>query len=532
MTALSALPLHALAAPEAADLMLEERRAAMRDGQLQPAAPADIAPSAPPLDADPAQVPEPGATLSVQRIEVDAAGLLTEQQIAVITARFLRVPLGRQRIGLLLRQLDARLVQRGWVTSRARLLSVDVERALLSVELVPGRIEAVRATGLTPAALERALPLAPGDVVSLEAIEQGVQQINRLRMYQARMRVLPGTSAGTSLLDILLAEGRSWSLAVGLDNQGQRSTGRGRTRVTARFGNALGWLDDIQLAWLHSGHSDAALASITVPAGFSLWSATVSASRAAHDVAGLDLHSRAVTAVLGWNRVLALTKEGRDSLDVSLSRSGLSRRLESVELRSEHNTVLRAAWTHVGRGPRHQYYIEPALSVGLPLFGATRDANELPRSHIHHAFTKWALAAGALVRSPGEAVEFAGQFAAQHSNTGLIGSEQLYLGGFATVRGFDESVLAGDSGHVIRTELRLPGLWAVTQRATVPYVHFDHGERRMVGGRRSALASVGAGLRGNGDGLVWEGVISLPVRQCVDTGRHGWRVHLSVNYAL
>jgi hypothetical protein len=94
---------------------------------------------------------------------------------------------------------------------------------------VPGRIEAVRATGLTPAALERALPLAPGDVVSLEAIEQGVQQINRLRMYQARMRVLPGTSAGTSLLDILLAEGRSWSLAVGLDNQGQRSTGRGRT---------------------------------------------------------------------------------------------------------------------------------------------------------------------------------------------------------------------------------------------------------------------------------------------------------------
>jgi hemolysin activation/secretion protein len=141
------------------------------------------------------------------------------------------------------------------------------------------------------------------------------------------------------------------------------------------------------------------------------------------------------------------------------------------------------------------------LSVGLPLFGATRDANELPRSHIHHAFTKWALAAGALVRSPGEAVEFRRQFAAQHSNTGLIGSEQLYLGGFATVRGFDESVLAGDSGHVIRTELRLPGLWAVhatrdgALRAFRPW-GAPHGGRR-----RSALARVGAGLRGNGDGL-------------------------------
>jgi hemolysin activation/secretion protein len=259
-------------APEPADRLLEAWRASGRDAQWsrQPLAPV----AAPALRSDPADVDEPGATATVQQIRIDAAGLIDDAGVARIVQPFLAVPLGRRRIELLLRQLDAQLVEAGWITSRARLVAFDQGQATLSIEVVPGRMEGMRAAGLQSDALARAMPVKEGDVLSLQALEQGVQQINRLRMYQAQARILPGSAAGTSLLDILLTEGRSWSLGFGFDNQGTRTTGSGRLRTTGRVGNLFGALDDMQFAYVKSARSDAVLASVTLPAGYGLWSAT------------------------------------------------------------------------------------------------------------------------------------------------------------------------------------------------------------------------------------------------------------------
>jgi hemolysin activation/secretion protein len=527
---LSGAPCCLMAAPEPADRLLDAWRASGRDAQWsrQPLAPV----AAPALRSDPADVDEPGATASVQQIRIDAAGLIDEAGVARIVQPFMAIPLGRRRIELLLRQLDGQLVEAGWITSRARLVAFDREQAILSIELVPGRMEAMRAAGLQSDALARAMPVKEGDVLSLQAVEQGVQQINRLRMYQAQARILPGNAAGTSLLDVLLTEGRSWSLGFGVDNQGTRTTGRGRLRVTGRIGNLLGALDDLQFALLSSAHSDAALASVTLPAGYGLWSATLSGSRSSFEVAGLELTSGALTGVLSWNRVLAISRERRDALDLSLSRAALDRSVDGADLNGEHTTVLRAAWTRIGRGERFQYYVEPALSVGVSLLGATRDASALRRADSHRQFARWALAAGLVARSAEGAVEYAGQLTFQHSSTGLIGSEQLHVGGLASVRGFDEAVESGDRGYVVRNELRLPKALRAAPFQAVPFLHVDQGGSRRIGGDTCTLTSVGIGARGAGGGLLWEGVASLPIHHAPGLARDAWRIHFSVSFEI
>ncbi len=486
----------------------------------------------PALRSDPADVDEPGATATVQQIRIDAAGLIDDAGVARIVQPFLEVPLGRRRIELLLRQLDAQLVEAGWITSRARLVAFDPGQAILSIEVVPGRMEGMRAAGLQSDALAHAMPLKEGDVLSLQAVEQGVQQINRLRMYQAQARILPGSAAGTSLLDILLTEGRSWSLGFGFDNQGTRTTGSGRLRTTGRVGNLFGALDDMQFAWLKSARSDAVLASVTLPAGYGLWSATLSGSRSSFEVAGLDLTSRALTGVLSWNRVLAISSERRDALDLSLSRAALDRSVEGTDLAGEHTTVLRAAWTRIGRRERFQYYVEPALSIGVSLLGATRDASALRRSDSHRQFARWVLGAGLVARSDGGALEYAGQVTIQHSSTGLIGSEQLHVGGLASVRGFDEAVESGDRGYIVRNELRLPDAFRAGPFPAVPFLHVDQGGSRRIGGPTRTLASVGIGARGAGGGLLWEGVASLPIRHAPGVARDAWRIHFSVSFEI
>ena len=532
--ALSALlfvvPCCPMAAPEPADRLLDAWRASGRDAQWSHRSSSPVA--APALRSDPADVEEPGATATVRQIAVAASGLIDDAGVARIVQPFLAVPLGRRRIELLLRQLDAQLVETGWITSRSRLVAFDQGQASLSIEVVPGRMESMRAAGLQSDALARAMPVKEGDVLSLQAVEQGVQQINRLRMYQAQARILPGNAAGTSLLDILLSEGRSWSLGFGVDNEGTRTTGRDRLRVTGRIGNLLGALDDIQFAFLESTHSDAALASVTLPAGYGLWSATVSGSRSSFEVAGLKLASRALTGVLGWNRVLAMSREWRDSLDLSLSRTVLDRSVEGADLSGEHTTVLRTAWTRIGRGDRFQCYVEPALSIGLPLFGATRDASALPRADSHRQFARWVLGAGLVAHSDGGAFEYAGQLTIQHSNTGLVGSEQLHVGGLASVRGFDEAAESGDRGYVVRNEIRLPKVLSALPFPAVPFVHVDQGASRRIGGSTHTLASVGIGARGAGGGVLWEGVASLPVRRNAAHINDVWRVHFSVSFEI
>lgn len=64
----------------------------------------------------------------------------------------------------------------------------------------------------------------------------------------------------------------------------------------------------------------------------------------------------------------------------------------------------------------------------------------------------------ALVRDQKLPYDFSAQLRAQfqHSHSRLLGSEQFGLGGFNTVRGYDEREVNGDSGYFLSAELRLP----------------------------------------------------------------------------
>jgi hemolysin activation/secretion protein len=109
---------------------------------------------------------------------------------------------------------------------------------------------------------------------------------------------------------------------------------------------------------------------------------------------------------------------------------------------------------------------------------------------------------------------FSWHFAAtwQWADSRLLPSEQLGLGGYATVRGYDERLVNGDDGWIINNELRTPAwkignlLGTADTYDTIQFLaFFDYGAARnpktdLDLGARIAdvdLASVGAGLRFN-----------------------------------
>jgi hemolysin activation/secretion protein len=126
----------------------------------------------------------------------------------------------------------------------------------------------------------------------------------------------------------------------------------------------------------------------------------------------------------------------------------------------------------------------------------------------------------------------ASQLTLQRTGVSLPGAEQLLLGGLNTVRGFDEAAVAGDTGYLLRCEVRFPGVFGRDTRVATPFVHFDQGATRLIDGPRMTLAGAGAGVRGSTPDFVWEAVISTPLRRPEALPDSGWTIRFALGYAI
>ena len=100
------------------------------------------------------------------------------------------------------------------------------------------------------------------------------------------------------------------------------------------------------------------------------------------------------------------------------------------------------------------------------------------------------------------------------------------------VIGFDEAAVAGDTGYLLRCEVRFPTAFGRDTPVATPFVHFDQGATRLIGGPRMTLAGAGAGVRGSTPDFVWEAVISTPLRRPEALPDSGWTIRFALGYAI
>jgi hemolysin activation/secretion protein len=333
----------------AIQLRQEQRQHQREEDAHSPPAKLSAPAETPALDGLPGDLAEPHSRLLDAKVAVRSNELLDQAEIDRIVTPYQSLALGERRIALLIRQLNAALVRRGFVTSRARIARLDPTGKALEIELVAGRIEAFKESDKPLGmGLHNAFPAREGDALVLGDLEQGVHQIQRLRMYQAEIRILPGQSPATNLIDLQLTRGKPWWLQLGLDNQGSEATGTQRARGTFGLDDSLGLLDSLAFTYVHSRDSDALLGALSIPQGYNTWSLSAAASRYTQALpVGLQQRGGSSTATMGWNRVLHLAADGRDSADLTLAYSDGWRKIGGISLTPERLTVMRGTLTRV-----------------------------------------------------------------------------------------------------------------------------------------------------------------------------------------
>ncbi len=524
-----------------ADRLLREQQDQERLQRLRQETPAVALPQQPAFDpnAAPQSIQESGATFTIERIVAKGDTLLGEAELAATTKPFTGMQLGVNRINLLLHKLMQAYVERGYLTTRVYVGEQNLSAGTLELTVIPGKIERITMNGKALSFGENlALPVREGEVLKLQDLEQGMDQLNRLRRNEAQVQIQPGATPGGSVIAIANAPGDRLYYTLGFDNGGDKATGALRLRAGVEANNVLGLQESLNLNYSGSLDTNALVLGASLPLAYSTFSYAYSHSEFQNligDVALVFGRSRGHT--LSWNRLLARSRFGKSALDLSLSARESQREINNLALTPQKLAVLRLGYNQLRRfqlGEKAGFWtIDLSYSRGLDALDATDDDDvaDLPSDSAHAQFDKINVAANVSL-ALNQRWAYRGGFDAQWANEGLFGSEQFFVGGAASVRGFAESTAAGERGLAMRHELSCDGWPALLDEKVKlqPFLFLDAARVQLIAeGEWKNLVGAGFGVRANGRRFSAEIAIGEPLK-APETIEKDTRAHASVNF--
>ncbi|AWH89931.1 ShlB/FhaC/HecB family hemolysin secretion/activation protein [Limnobaculum parvum] len=414
--------------------------------------------------APPVATPEiSGRCFSIAQINIDQTTQLSENDKNQLVQPYINQCIGISQISQLVEAVSEWYISRGYITSRAFLTEQDLSSGTLNIWVLEGKLENVLLEGESTTAISMAFPGLEGKIFNLRDIEQGMEQINRLRTVPVQIEILPGSTQGLSVVNLAATPEFPLDVTLGFDNSGQKSTGTGQMNASITGNNLLRIADK----WFVSGAKSSDLsnshdaqslqASLSVPYGYALFDYSYSWSDylSGIDNRGYVWRSRGDSQTHRLNSSWTLYRDGdiktalsfgvthrinRNYLNEVLLESS-SRKLSSFTIGVNHGQKLWGGFAT----------LNPAYSQGVPWLGAEDDEGKLagaPKAE----FAKWSVS-GSYYLPLTERVTWLSSLYGQWTPDRLYGSERLTLGGESSVRGFKEQYLAGDNGGYLRNEL-------------------------------------------------------------------------------
>lgn len=483
-------------------LQLEERRRQLERGSF----------GAPPVTpALPAQVTPDERCWPLSGTRIGGVTLINSQKLNERIKPQLSACMGVGQINHLLATITALYVDAGYIASRPYLSSAPAAGQSLDIVVDEGYVESIElADQSLPVSLGGAFPGMLGKPLNLRDLEQGLDQLNRLRSVDLTADISPGTEPGASRIILRSrTSGQSrWALGLGADNLGSASTGRDRDTLSLSLDSPLELNDSLNLSasdTLNHGDRYSRNASLYYAIPYGYWTYSVFAShaeyRAPFKLPSVTFHSTGITDQLSLraDRVLWRDQSHQLSANLQLAHKDVDSYLENVRLGIQSPTLT------VAEAGLNLFWLNSAVwnldinyAQGLRWLGADDDANRQVSNQPKAQFRKYR--AGLSQWRNGQfgqqAWQWQSQFNVQYSPDPLPAVEQLLGTDDSAVRGYRVNSASGASGAIWRNTLRLPLKsnlpMQVTPRLGLDngWIKADHGAQ----GQRLSGASAGVNL--------------------------------------
>ncbi|EAV6571086.1 ShlB/FhaC/HecB family hemolysin secretion/activation protein [Salmonella enterica] len=140
----------------------------------------------------------------------------------------------------------------GLLVARAVLPPQTVKNGVLTIQIIPGHYDRARVTNasfLRTSLAERLVRTTTpeGSVVTRRALEREALLLSEIPGVNAQVALKAGDRQGTTAPDITLTSGQRFGGYIGLDNQGDPTTGRSRVMAGGYANNLLGLGDQLRV---------------------------------------------------------------------------------------------------------------------------------------------------------------------------------------------------------------------------------------------------------------------------------------------
>ncbi|AZF29673.1 Channel-forming transporter/cytolysins activator of TpsB family [Pseudomonas sp. R4-35-07] len=444
--------------------LLEEQQRRLQELQDLPGKAAK--PEAPATPADTRCFP-------INDIELKGADSLPAADRERLLKPYIGQCLGVSQLNELLKAITDYYLGKGRVTSRAYLPQQDLSSGHLQVLVVEGKLEALKSaegSTVTERELAMAFPGKVGEALNLREIEQLVDQLNRLPSKQAQMELTPGSQVGGSDVVVKNTPQKPWRASLSRNNDGQKSTGEQQWGAGLEWDSPLGLGDQLMLRGGHDAISDHQKTSkntllyYNVPWGW--WNFSYSYNESDYrtyivaDNAKYKQDGDNQNHQLRAERVIHRDDVSKTSVNVGLAHlrtnnylldvrtAPSSNRLSELQLGINHGRRIGSAFVNLDLGMQN--------GIGLLDAQSQEERDPLGRRQPNSRYRKYTATVSYLQPFSlwGESFSFSSLATGQRSEDILFSPQRMSLGGSASVRGFKDQLLTGDSGGYWRNEVR------------------------------------------------------------------------------
>ncbi len=420
------------------------------------------------------------ACIQINEIDLADIALINKNDLHKLASPYLHRCDTMQDISTLVKKINNVYIEMSYVTSRAYIKPQDMSKGKLVISAMEGKIEFVRGNGISTSLV---FPFVNKSYLNLRDLEVGIEQLNRLQSTKATMAINPGTEQGYS--QILMKGTKVGSVihgSLGINNYGTNKSGKYQLNGTLGWDNPLGINDLLTINLNTTNKRDKENNSLgnsinyTLPIGRAYFGVSYSKFKYNQMVNGLNIdylsEGKSETFQTNLEYKIFHTKEQKGKFDISILRKKNDNYLAGVFLETSSNklTIMQLGYTHNYAATTWDGYAIFKYHRGLNWFGAKSGSAAKP------IFNKYTLDLSYNKRLSGKGVPARYNFSlhGQYAKKGIIGSEQIGIGGPYSVRGFkNEGQISGNKGLYIRNELSFNQI--LGKGMFSPYFALDYG---------------------------------------------------------
>ncbi|MGP5070303.1 ShlB/FhaC/HecB family hemolysin secretion/activation protein [Psychrobacter faecalis] len=391
-------------------------------------------------------------------------------------------------INRLVTNVQNRIIEEGYVTTRVLVQNQNLKSGNLFLTLIPGRIDQITAvdikasrpiyvdsrlnSGGNPANFEPAMPMRSGDLLNVRDIEQALENFKRVPTADADFSIAPSSrmsTPGYSDIAVKWQQDKRWRLSASVDDSGQESTGIYQGNVTFSLDNPTWHNDLLYLSYNHDldGGNDKNDRSWGYNVGYVLpidntqlilthsgynYDQTVAGANQDYVYSGESYNTEALVSHLVHrdNHSKTYLKAGGyakqqnnyiDDTEIEVQR----RRTAGYKAGIGYETII----------GKTQWIGDVIYQRGTAAFNAISPPEALFNEGSARAgIIKTNIDVNQPIKLADKALNYHAAFKGQYATEALTPNERFSIGGRYSVRGFDgERSLSGDHGALLRQEL-------------------------------------------------------------------------------